>query len=227
MIDVCLADCRLGYHSEAEGFKFFPKKLYHRIETLNELLRTEFVEVEERIKAGLTPLEYYDGIEEDIPHYHLAYGDISKGEWVEVGGGFGFSASYDDENLYIKMSESDEQIALFRWAQVKLFHPYPPLILKQNKLSFSGLETRCYYSLFGERAEKELTKFKVAKCDNGILLSVKRTDIDWTEDRPMKMNISVGGYPWSPEKPEEAVHSLGKSTLSPCMFGWFMPEKRK
>ena len=78
-----------------------------------------------------------------------------------------------------------------------------------------------------EQFEKELAKFKVTKCDNGILLSVKRTDIDWTEDRPMKMNINVGGYPWSPEKPEEAVHSLGKSTLSPCMFGWFMPKKRK
>ena len=82
--------------------------------------------------------------------------------------------------------------------------------------------------MFGERAEQELAKFKLTECEgDNLLLSVKRKDIDWTVDRPMKMNINVGGYPWSPEKPEEAVHSLGKYTLSPCLFGWFMPEKRK
>ncbi|MBE6695541.1 MAG: hypothetical protein E7587_03720 [Ruminococcaceae bacterium] len=224
MVELCKQDSRLGYHSEAEGFKFFPKKLYHRIETLKELLRTEFVEVEGRIKAGLTPLEYYDGVEEDIPHYNLAYGDISKGEWVETGGGFGFAASYDDENLYLKLSKTNYNLIS---AEFKLFHPYPPLMMQQSTLSFTGLETKCYYSMFGERAEKELAKFKMTESDGNLFITVKRKDIDWTEDRPMKMNITVGGYPWSPEKPEEGVHSLGKYSLSPCLFGWFMPEKRK
>lgn len=224
MVKLCEGDCRLGYHSEAEGFKFFPKKLYHRIETLKELLRTEFPEVEERVKAGLSPLEYYDGVEDDVAHYTMAYGDISRAEWVTVEDNLKFCSSYDDENFYLKLTECEKSVIS---AEFKLFNPYPPLTLQNDELIFLGLEPKCYYSLFGERAEKELAKFKVTKCDDGILISVKRKDIDWTEDRPMKMNIKMGDFLWCREKPEEEMHSLGKSTLSPCAFGWFMPEKRK
>ncbi|MDD5604248.1 MAG: hypothetical protein PHG48_09295, partial [Eubacteriales bacterium] len=43
----CIKDPRLGYHSEGEGFKFFPEKLEHRIAQLERLLKTEFPETAE------------------------------------------------------------------------------------------------------------------------------------------------------------------------------------
>ena len=42
MIPICETDKRLGYHSEAEGFKLFPKKLNARIEQLRELFQPNF-----------------------------------------------------------------------------------------------------------------------------------------------------------------------------------------
>ena len=56
-------DKRLGYNSEAEGFKFFPKKLKSRVEQLKTLLKTEFPEIEERINRGEAPLEFYLGLD--------------------------------------------------------------------------------------------------------------------------------------------------------------------
>ena len=42
MSDLCKKDCRLGYHSEAEGYHFFPEKLAARIKLLEELLEKDF-----------------------------------------------------------------------------------------------------------------------------------------------------------------------------------------
>ncbi len=42
MIELCENDSRLGFHSEAEGYKYFPEKLTWRIGTLELLLREDF-----------------------------------------------------------------------------------------------------------------------------------------------------------------------------------------
>ena len=42
MAQLCEEDCRLGYHSEAEGYHFFPVKLRERIKLLEELLSEDF-----------------------------------------------------------------------------------------------------------------------------------------------------------------------------------------
>ena len=61
LIPLCEADGRLGYHSEAHGYKFFKEKLEWRIAELERLLATEFCEVRERIAAGQPPLAFYRG----------------------------------------------------------------------------------------------------------------------------------------------------------------------
>ncbi len=42
MREICLQDSRIGYHSEAEGYLFFPEKLEKRIELLKKLLDEDF-----------------------------------------------------------------------------------------------------------------------------------------------------------------------------------------
>jgi len=42
MLSLCRKDHRLGYHSEAEGYLFFPEKLEKRIGLLNDLLEKDF-----------------------------------------------------------------------------------------------------------------------------------------------------------------------------------------
>lgn len=42
MAEICRQDSRIGYHSEAEGYLFFPEKLERRIQLLNALLAEDF-----------------------------------------------------------------------------------------------------------------------------------------------------------------------------------------
>ena len=56
LAELCEADGRLGYHSEAEVFKYFPKKLRWRAKQLQQLLNTEFKEAK-RTLVERDPLE--------------------------------------------------------------------------------------------------------------------------------------------------------------------------
>jgi hypothetical protein len=87
MIELCEKDCRLGYHSEAEGYKFFPEKLNHRIEKLKELLDSEFKLVKERIEKGFSPLAYYKGEEEGAKRIKAGRNGLNSAEWQELDGG--------------------------------------------------------------------------------------------------------------------------------------------
>ncbi|MBN2309389.1 MAG: hypothetical protein JXR94_10485, partial [Candidatus Hydrogenedentes bacterium] len=61
MIALCEQNAFLGFHAEAEGYKYFPDKLRWRIELLNRLLDTEFVEAAEAIAAGQAPFPEQSG----------------------------------------------------------------------------------------------------------------------------------------------------------------------
>ena len=77
---LCEKDNRLGYHSEAEGFKYFPEKLKWRIDKLQELLDTEFTLVRERVRKGELALPFYQGLE-DSKRYVIETSDIEKAKW--------------------------------------------------------------------------------------------------------------------------------------------------
>jgi len=50
------ADSRLGFHSEAEGYKYFPAKLRWRKHLLRNLLRKDFPETERQLRKDASPL---------------------------------------------------------------------------------------------------------------------------------------------------------------------------
>lgn len=55
---LCEEDPRLGYHSEAETYKYFPAKLQWRKEALEELLATEFAQCREALAKGVPSNEW-------------------------------------------------------------------------------------------------------------------------------------------------------------------------
>ncbi|MBN1341813.1 MAG: hypothetical protein JXQ73_03995 [Phycisphaerae bacterium] len=57
------ADSRLGFHSEAEGYKYHPAKIRWRLTQLKRLLATEFPEVRRRLQARLAAFPEYTGQE--------------------------------------------------------------------------------------------------------------------------------------------------------------------
>lgn len=220
MIALCEKDGRLGYHSEAEGYKYFPEKIRARNKTLEALLQTEFPEVEARVEKGLVPLEYYRGVEEDSVHYQMHRGSIEGAENRYLSDGrSSFAVAYDDKNLYIKVC-GEAQFVLS--AEFRLMHPYPPILIGQDgSATHHWLQAKYYYSVFGEAYEKEQRKWKTERLGDGILLTLNRADIGWTTNTPIKLSVKADGAPWIVE--EDPVYTLGKQFVSPGEFGWLMP----
>jgi hypothetical protein len=57
MAELCESDPRLGYHSEAEVYKYFPEKLKWRSETLRQLLANDFPALRQALAEGKTASE--------------------------------------------------------------------------------------------------------------------------------------------------------------------------
>ena len=49
LLVLCEKDSRLGFHSEAEGYKYFPEKIKWRMEQLNNVLANDVPEVKKII----------------------------------------------------------------------------------------------------------------------------------------------------------------------------------
>jgi hypothetical protein len=66
-------DSRLGFHSEAEGYKYFPAKLAWRIDQLETLLAEDFPDIKRQIKAGKVLFSEFSGTEPQGAVYRAAW----------------------------------------------------------------------------------------------------------------------------------------------------------
>lgn len=226
MIPLCNKDPRLGYHSEAEGFKFFPEKLESRIAHLQELKATEFVHVRDRLQKGKVALEYYLGIDEEISDtdtYCMQQGDLETAECATLSNGAAFKATYDDRNIWIDLRSAEQT----RWVlcfEYRLMWPAPAIVLEKGKLDLAF----CVYthqSIYGDRIQQELGKYELQAVDGEpghYVLKISREKTGWTKDTPLKLRIVADGISWVPE--EEPVRTLGKVEGSPGQFGWLLPQ---
>ncbi|MBR7094704.1 MAG: hypothetical protein IKC73_00630, partial [Clostridia bacterium] len=230
MIALCENDSRLGYHSEAEGFKFFPEKLRHRIATLRDLLATEFPEVEARIDAGLPPLEYYLGVEEDCEHtYVIKDGPIENATWeVMSDGASAFRIATDERDVIIELRAPKSALFVVQ-PEFRLFSVFPGVgvtLLPSGKPDIApGLWTEHWPFHKPEAKKAELRKWRAEAMpadEEGNLygrvrIAKKHTGMRGTA--PFKLEIySYNGAQWETEP--NTVRSLGKYTLSPGCFGW-------
>ncbi|MDD4872045.1 MAG: hypothetical protein PHR77_15925 [Kiritimatiellae bacterium] len=67
LIGLCEADSRLGFHSEANGYKYYPAKIRWRMNQLQRLLDKEFPALESEIAAGTDVFAAYSGRKPDGP----------------------------------------------------------------------------------------------------------------------------------------------------------------
>ncbi len=229
MIPVCENDKRLGYHSEAENFKFFPLKLQHRINQLENLLKTEFVEVEERIENGLVPFEYYKGVEDGVPRYKMGKGSLENADWLKLNDEKSqFKAAYDKENLYFEF-KSDIKFGVRFSPEYTLMHvDYSGEVTEDIKFKHA-YHNPLYHALCVDDGLEKLEKIwqitPIPSDGMHFTITFKRTDIGWTEDIPFKLRIGheIKSHTsiWAMEP--NPVHHLGKSEVSPGQFGWLEP----
>ena len=144
MIEFCEADSRLGFHPEAEGYKYFPEKLAWRIKILKKLLKEDFSEVHERLSAAKKAFAVKSS---------KAY--ICNSGKYEHAADFAWKADYNDGKLKISIDDdSDGEFRIF--LEAKPF--YPP-----QDIVFSGKDE--IEILFVANAKE--VGFNIFKTNNG------------------------------------------------------------
>ncbi len=81
LAELCEKDGRLGYHSEAEVFKYFPEKLNWRAKKLQEMLDLDLADAMEDLNDAVKNLTYDGTMEEDL----FSYDDVTHyaGKWYD------------------------------------------------------------------------------------------------------------------------------------------------
>ncbi len=221
MIPLCEADGRLGYHSEGEGYKFFPEKILDRIAQLEKLLAEEFTRVRARIADGKAPLAYYLG-EGDGARYELS-SDIETAPWEMIGTGAQFRGAVSGTELTLDLCAQTPTV--FRICpEYQLFTPNPAIAIHPDGTVKFGSEqdTKLYNSIFGDKWNAELQKYaNKEKLANGWRLHIDLRNFGLEKARPFKMRITAGSAGWI--KDPDAFISLGLSQVLIGEYGWMIP----
>lgn len=78
------ADSRLGFHSEAEGYKYFPAKLRWRKRLLQNLLRKDFPQTETLLQKDALPTSFEPRFDEALYECAKVLRPAGKREWQGV-----------------------------------------------------------------------------------------------------------------------------------------------
>jgi hypothetical protein len=221
MIVLCKADKRLGFHSEAEGYKFFPAKLRERIKLLERLLQKEFTLVEKRIESGLSPLAYYDGKDKTAARAKAGRGVWNESWQTLTDGASKFRVRVGEEEVQMEfVGEANTDFVVCN--EFELNFPQPTVVLKSDGRVLLHRDCRTHQSLLDERGEEEKAKWKVECFSTAegtrLVATVKKSDVGFVR-LPYKLLVKTRrGANWCEEK--TPTHTLGKSILSPGEFGW-------
>ncbi len=193
LIPLCEKDIRIGYHSEANGYKIFPEKLKWRIEQLEKLLETEFKEVENNVSQNKIPLPFYYGKEKNYSTV-----TINSNDWTN----FKYGDGSINNNVKLKATENRNTITIHIETDsakdnfiIKpefniLFPKIPMEIENQNFI----IKASNVYSIPEDRLKNELRKFKFSKSENNgaihYLISFKRKSVNLLNDEPFRLSIT-------------------------------------
>ncbi len=230
MVELCGMDSRLGYHSEAEGFKFFPEKLLDRVLWLEKLLSEEFPVVEKRIAEGKAPIGYYYAEGENA--YRLGSGEILLDERRS------FRVDKTESGvLATVVCPLGENVTMHY--EFDLFMPECGIVVSDRPMTSHGESVGTYppgigldysatshQSLFGDSITAELAKHRLEReerADGSVVYRVY-TDVPkekWNRKTAIKLRITIGGKKWI-ESPDP-VMTLGKFNAVPDEYGFLLP----
>lgn len=220
MIPLCQTDLRLGYHSEAEGFKFFPEKLRSRIDALKAVKRNEFALVRQRVSQHLAPLSWYEG--DASSGYLMTKGSLDDAIYTPVGDKSSFRVAYDDKNLYVELLSCTDVRYCLNF-EYRLLWPSPGIMVCGGAARLSECAIS-HQSVWGEKKTAELDKYRflMSEPDKGhYIIAIDRKMVGWTKDQPLRLSLSADGVHWTTD--DAPVRTLGKFDASPGNFGWLMP----
>lgn len=220
MITLCEKDNRLGYHSEAEGYKFFPEKLAARIRSLEQLVENEFSIVQERVRSGNCPLPYYLGEQNGAVSVNAGRSGLDDAEWAYLDDKVSKFRIAVGEYVEIEIKSEKQENFCFDNEFILNFPDATMVVRHDGKLT-PYIEAG-HQSLLDEKAKEEVSKWKVENLSKGsethLILRIKKSDTKFIR-LPYKFLISsYSDAKWTREL--EPTYTLGKCILSPGDFGW-------
>ena len=209
MMGLCQVDCRLGYHSEAEGYLFFPEKLRARIQLLEELLAEDFP----RFRLDDPSFKEYSG---ETPCGNVANcyrKGAAKENTFAMGAETSWQMSYDDDYFYFRINNVAGNTFEVVLEPCRLWTPYHMVI---NADRTFGL----YSGIFPDMPEENVT-FD----GNDVLLRVERKLFNgfYREGFPLRFNIysnPSGKFAWC--EPELWPSRLQHGSYNPQTSGWIV-----
>lgn len=208
MIEICKNDTRLGYHSEAESFKFFPAQIEKRIKVLENLLETEFKTVKSRIDNGKQPLNW--DVKYGKKSYKLATSEAdAKSEQISTEEAY-FKAWTDEENLYINL-EGKKGTFYFIGFENEPMNPTSDIFFHNGERRIDDV----YTGLSGKRKEEYLAtynySFKQTEEKDIYNITIKKDDININDIHPIRFRVSANNKQWC--APEKVIYRLGLCLL--------------
>jgi hypothetical protein len=235
LLVLCEKDSRLGFHSEAEGYKYFPEKIRWRMQQLNDLLANDVPEMEKLIRDDKLIFPEYTGKK---PAGSAGYAIHSGGSlWANHGfdapqglkwqpcsygrdkSKIRWAATYDASALYIIVSDStasnpSSQTSSISNVQIRI----EPQRLFPTK-----------YFVFDLKAEKLAEDLRLMK-ESGIWRVITRIPLEriglGTEIlHPIRIDVQVQKSngetsSWCPNNPTTERLILGSD--NPADLGWLL-----
>jgi len=224
MKELCLQDTRLGFHSEAEGYKFFPAKLEWRAGLLNALLAKDFPKARSCVKDGRPLFPEYTGVSPQGKLYRCGKksGEAPRAEFAEGTGSWRawqrgkalvFEVNWTPDDAGDIMTLAIEPRRL--WPVIRF-----EITAKGNKSHYKGV--------FQETQAMAPWKGETRKSGQRVLsiFSIPFKTIPWFNGRnPLRINIyrtdSARHYLSGWIKHTPLVHVKNWTFINSADLGWF------
>ena len=245
LLALCERDSRLGFHSEAEGYKYYPEKIRWRIEQLRNLLRGDFIDVEKEIRAGKPLFPAYTGAQPDgalayaVPSNDPVWSSpdlapLSNLRWQSCSYGpadpvVRWGASYDTKMLYVIVSGAAgaARSPAARWPASVLVKVEPRRLWPSKHFVFTPGAERS--AELPDRVAPQSAEGRIATVPGGWRAAVRIPLVDiglsTRQLRPIRVDVRVQGVPagaisWRPDNPTTGRLALGSD--NPADLGWLL-----
>ena len=201
MIGLCKQDCRLGYHSEAEGYLFWPEKLEARIGLLEELLQKDF------------PAFRIDAPEIDAWTGRTVTGPAARtGERVPMGAGTAWRCTAEGKKLHFELEGIRGKKCVF-FLEINRIHP--PLRITFSPDGHRDIGGACF---------SKVPALTFEETPSGIAFTVDLKDFaDFlVPGAPLRLNVFGDDFSWVPHSPLPARLTYG--TVNWTCAGWLLAE---
>jgi hypothetical protein len=248
LLVLCEKDSRLGFHSEAEGFKYFPEKIKWRMEQLSNVLANDVPEVKKIILKEQPLFPEYTGKKPEgaVADCIASKGSIWSGisfvlpmnlKWLPCSYGsdkanLEWASAYNKDALYIIVSEKESSNSASKspvaGIEVKI-EPnrlYPAIHFEfapVNKFNDVDPVHIIGYPLIYKAGFREIND--KGKWYAAVRIPFKSVGLDTLRLHPIRMDVTIQkregtSNSWRPDNPITERLILGSD--NPADLGWLM-----